>query len=127
MDEELVSVTPNREKARSILRMVDSTLEMIRQIDRRRFPSNVVKEYYEVTRELISIVLLLDGYRSSGEGAHKRQIDYLEARYKEFGKAEIILIDDLRVTRNRIAYDGFFVKEGYIERKLPDILRTIEK
>ena len=46
-------VTPNKEKARSILKMVDTTLEMINQIDKRRFPSNVAKEYYEAIRELI--------------------------------------------------------------------------
>ena len=125
--DELIRITPNREKAQSILKMVATTLEMIKQIDTNAFPSNVAKEYYEVIRELISIVLLLDGYKATGEGAHKRQIEYLEANYKEFSRAEIVLVDDLRVTRNRIAYDGFFVKESYVERKLADIQKIIEK
>ncbi|MBI3034892.1 hypothetical protein HYY71_01085 [Candidatus Woesearchaeota archaeon] len=107
--------------------MVKITLEMIKQIDKSKFPSNIAKEYYEVVRELISIILLLDGYKTIGEGAHKRQIEYLEANYKEFNKSEIAFIDDLRITRNKIAYDGFFVKESYIERKLVDIQRIIEK
>ena len=100
---------------------------MIELIDKTKFPSNVAKEYYEIIRELISVILLLDGYKPVGEGAHKKQIDYLEANYKEFSRAEIDLIDDLRITRNKIAYDGFFVKEGYIERKLNDILDIIKK
>lgn len=36
-------------------------------------------------------------------------------------------MDDLRITRNKIAYDGFFVKENYVNRKLADILNIIVK
>lgn len=125
--EELIRVTPDKEKAQSILKMVETTLEMIKLIDKTKFPSNITKEYYEVIRELTSIILLLDGCKAIGEKAHKRQIEYLEANYKEFSKAEITLIDDLRITRNKIAYEGFFVKESYIDRKLADILKIIGK
>ena len=127
MEEDLLRITPNKDKARSIFKMVEITLEMIRQIDKSKFPSNIAKEYYEVTRELISIILLLDGYKTIGEGAHKKQIEYLEANYKEFSKSEIAFIDDLRMTRNKIAYNGFFVKESYIDRKLMDITKIINK
>jgi len=127
MEEDLLRITPNKDKARSIFKMVEITLEMIRQIDKSKFPSNIAKEYYEVTRELISIILLLDGYKTIGEGAHKKQIEYLEANYKEFSKSEIAFIDDLRMTRNKIAYNGFFVKESYIDRKLMDISKIINK
>lgn len=41
---------------------------------------------------------MLDGYKVIGDGAHKRQIDY---------------------------YDGFFVQEDYLERKLPEIMKII--
>ena len=63
MEEELIRITPNKEKAQSILKMVNTTLDMIKQIDKSKFPSNVTKEYYEVIRELASIILLLDGYK----------------------------------------------------------------
>lgn len=127
MEEELIKVTPNKEKAHSILKMVETTLEMIKDIDKEKFPSNVAKEYYEIIRELISVILLLDGYKATGERAHKKQIEYLEANYKEFNKTDTILIDNLRITRNKIAYDGFFVKESYVDRKLADIQDIIEK
>ena len=39
--------------------------------------SNITKEYYDLIRELISVVLLLDGYKTYGEGAHKKLIEYL--------------------------------------------------
>ena len=127
MEDELLKVTPDKEKALSILKMVETTLQMIKQIDKSKFPSNVTKEYYEVIRELMSIILLLDGYKADGEGAHKKQISYLETNYKEFTEAETCLIDNLRITRNKIAYDGFFVKENYVDRKITDILKVIEK
>lgn len=122
-----MKVTPNKEKAKSILKMVETTIEMINNLDTDKFPSNITKEYYEVIRELLSIVLLLDGYKTYGEGAHKRLIEYAEKNYREFSKYEISLIDNLRNTRNKIAYDGFFVEKDYIERKKKDIEAIIRK
>lgn len=127
MDEELVKVTPNKEKAKSILKMVETTLEMLHNIDADKFPSNLTKEYYDIIRELISIILLLDGYKTYGEGAHKKQIDYLGEHYNDFNEYELGIIDDLRVVRNRISYDGFFVEKGYIQRKLVDLKNIIIK
>jgi len=75
----------------------------------------------------MSIILLLDGYKTAGEGAHRRLIEYLDERYKEFNSREISLIDDLRVIRNRISYDGFFVESDYIKRRLDGIYSIIDK
>lgn len=127
MEEGLIRITADKEKAKSILKMVHTTLEMVKQIDKSKFPSNVIKEYYEVVRELISIIILLDGYKAIGERAHKKQIEYLEKNYTEFSKSYLILIDDLRIIRNKVAYDGFFVKESYVDRKLGDISKIIDK
>lgn len=127
MDEELVHITPDKEKAKSILKMVDTTLSMISSISVEKFPSNVTKEYYEVMRELITIVLLLDGYKTYGEGAHKKLIDYLEKNYTTFTRADIHFLDDLRSVRNKIAYDGFFVNTDYIEQRRERIKRIIAK
>lgn len=124
---DIIKITPDKEKAKSILKMVDQTLEMIKTIDRKKFPSNVTKDYYEVMRELISVILLLDGYKTTGEGSHKKLIEYLQQNYKEFTEYEISFIDDLRIIRNKISYDGFFVKEDYLERKSKDILAIAEK
>jgi len=123
----LIKITPDMEKASSILKMADTTIEMIKIIDVNRFGSNLIKEYYDIIRELVSVVLLLDGYKTYGEGAHKKLVEYLENNYKEFTAYEISLIDDLRIIRNKIAYDGFFVDSSYLERKLPDIIPIITK
>ena len=127
MENELIRTTPDKEKAKAILKMVETTLAMIENIDTDRFPSNITKEYYESIRELLSSVLLLDGYKTYGEGAHKKQIEYLEKNYKDFKGHEISLIDELRLVRNKIAYDGFFVEKGYIKRKTKDIKTIVGK
>jgi hypothetical protein len=130
MEEGLIKITPNKEKAKSILKMVDTTIEMIKVIDIAKFSSNVTKEYYDVIRELISVVLLLDGYKTYGEGAHKKLVEYIESNYKDINAYEISLIDDLKIKRNKIAYDGFFVEKDYIERKVEsfqDIITKLKK
>lgn len=127
MEEGLIKVTPDKEKAKSILRMADTTIEMIKATDVTKFSSNITKEYYDVIRELISVVLLLDGYKTYGEGAHKKLIEYLQTKNMGFTEYEILLIDDLRITRNKVTYDGFFVEGDYIERKIRDIQKIIAR
>jgi len=126
MEEGIIKTAPDREKAKSILKMVETTLEMIDTIDSRKFSSHVVKEYYEVIRELITVILLLDGYKTKGEGAHKKLIEYIGKNYVEFKVHDIMLIDDLRIIRNKISYNGFFVTDDYLERKKKDILMLID-
>lgn len=119
-------MTPDKEKAKSILRMAETTLKMIETIDAKTFPSNIVKEYYDVLRELASAIMILEGFKTQGEGAHKNIIEYLRRNNKISGY-EFSFLDDLRITRNRIAYDGFFVTEDYLERKRKDIVAISEK
>ena len=110
-----------------MIKMVESSIELIQTLDRKKFPSHIIKESYEVIRELLSIILLLDGYKTLGEGAHKKLIEYLEKNYKECTQQEITIMDDLRTIRNKIAYDGFFVTEEYVERKTKDIKEITSK
>ena len=127
MEDHLIKTTPDKEKAKSILKMAETTLDMIQTIDLERFPSNAAKEYYDVIRELISVVLLLDGYKTYGEGAHKKTIEYLAKHYKEFTEQEISTIEELRTLRNRIAYDGFFLQKEHLTRKEPLLESVIHK
>lgn len=104
----LIRTEVDKNKVKSIMRMVKTTQEMIETIDTKKFPSNVTKEYYEIIREMISVILLLDGYKTVGEGAHKEQIEYFATNCSSFTNQEILLIDKLRIVRNKIAYDGFY-------------------
>jgi len=127
MERGIIRITPDKEKAVSIVKMAETTLEMLEDIDTSKFASNVLKEYYDVIREFMATVLLLDGFKTSGEGAHKKLIEYMNKNYSRFTGYEISLLDELRVVRNKISYNGFFITEDYIKRKRRDILGLIAK
>ena len=44
MEESLIRITPDLEKAKSILKMAETTLEMIKSLDAEKFTSNITKE-----------------------------------------------------------------------------------
>ncbi len=127
MEEGIERATPDKEKAKSIMRMAETTLEMIKTIDDKKFASILLKEYYDVIRELMTAVLLLDGFKTRGEGAHKKLIEHLDENYEQFTEYEISLLDELRGKRNRISYNGFFIPEDYVKRKRKDILEIAFK
>lgn len=125
---DLIKITPNRARVESILKMVEVTIERITITDNNRFASLLTKDYYDVIRELIAVILILDGYKTKGEGAHKKQIEYLSVKYKEeIKRHQIVLIEDLLDKRNKIAYEGFFVPEDYISQRLEDLKIIIAK
>jgi len=125
MNPGLIKVTPDKEKAKSILKMAQVSLELVQTINAKKYPSTVLKDYYEIIRELISALALLDGFKAVGEGAHKDIIDYVNGNYTQFSSADIYLMDDLRIKRHRISYDGFFVSYDYLERRINPTLRII--
>ncbi|MBI2144301.1 hypothetical protein HYU17_04095 [Candidatus Woesearchaeota archaeon] len=102
MGEELVKITPDRERAMSIMKMAETTLELVKSLDAAKFSSNIVKDYYDTIRELLSIVALLDGFKTQGQGAHKKLIEYIGRAYKLLSEHELSLIDDLRIARTRL-------------------------
>ncbi|MBI2668574.1 hypothetical protein HYX14_01900 [Candidatus Woesearchaeota archaeon] len=121
----LVQITPDREKAKSILQMADNTLQILEEMDSQRFPSQVAKEYYETIWELLSIVFLLDGYKCIGEYAHKELIESAGKKY--LAESEVVFLDDLRILRNKISYDGIFFPTQYVERNKITFLKIIGK
>lgn len=127
MDEDLLKITPNKEKAKSLLKMAMERLEMLSSVDLTRFPSLVLEGHYEAIKELAAAILAADGYKTRGEGAHKTLVGYLGKHYPELTEYEAGLIDELRVTRNRISYDGFFVDADYFIRKKDSLTGIISK
>ena len=126
MENGIIRITPDREKAKSIIKMAETTLKMIEGINSRDFASNILKEYYDVIREFMATVLLLDGFKTTGEGAHKKLIEYIGKNY-QFTEYEISLLNELRIIRNKISYNGFFITEDYLRRKKKSVLDIISK
>jgi len=123
---ELIKITPDKEKARNILKMVSLIKERIKKQERDKMAALIIADYYEIIKELITAILLIDGYKTL---SHKDLIDYIKEKYKEFSIHEISVLDDLRALRNRIAYEGFFIEPSYLERNEPlfkEIIRKLE-
>lgn len=110
---DLIRITPDKEKAKSILKMVSLIEERIKKQDRKRMAALIIADYYEIIKELITAVLLIDGYKTL---SHKDLISYIKEKYPEFSTHEISVLNDLRVLRNRIAYEGFFIEPSYLNR-----------
>lgn len=123
----MIRITPDKERARSMLATSNSTLEAIGKLMANEYPQVVVTMYYDVVRELMSAILLADGYKTYGEGAHKQLIDYIEANYKQLQEYEIRLLDELRTSRNRILYYGTGVSDYYMKRREGKIKTIIAK
>jgi hypothetical protein len=121
---ELIKITPDKEKARNIIKMVSLIKERIKKQERDKMAALIIADYYEIIKELITAILLIDGYKTL---SHKDLIDYIKEKYKEFSIHEISVLDDLRVLRNRIAYEGFFIEPSYLERNEPLFKEIIGK
>lgn len=120
---DLIKIARDNEKAKSIIKMVSLIEERIKTQDKDKLAALIVADYYEVIKELITALLLTEGYKTL---SHKDLIDYLK-NYKEFNHFELAILDDLRVLRNRITYDGFFVESSYLKRNEENIKKIIDK
>ncbi len=117
--------TPNKEKAKALLKLVHLRLEEVDLKDKIRFATIVVKDYYEIIDHLLEALMELDGYKTL---SHEAKIAFLAEFYsKDFSKAEVLLIDRLRIMRNRIAYEGAFVRFDFLERNEKKIRKIIGK
>ncbi len=107
----LIRTTKDKERVKSILEIVELIEKRISKEDKSKFSPLILSDYYEIIKELMTAVLLCDGFKTL---SHKELIEYLELKYKEFNKSEILEIDKLRITRNRIVYEGFKIPQNYL-------------
>ncbi|MCD6589709.1 hypothetical protein J7K74_00800 [Candidatus Woesearchaeota archaeon] len=120
----LIKITPDKERARSILKMVNLIEERIKIQDKESMTALIISDYYEIIKELLTALLLIDGYKTL---SHKELIEYVERNYKEFTRYEISLMDNLRTLRNRVVYEGLFIEKSYLDRNEDSVKRIIKK
>lgn len=73
----------------------------------------IITDYYEIIKELITAILLTDGYKTL---SHRDLLDYLKDEYPQFDENDMSNLNDLRILRNRVAYEGFFIEPSYLNR-----------
>jgi len=122
----LIKVSPDREKAKSIIKLAGNREEFVYSIKDAKFATIAVEGYYEIIKELAVALLLLDGFKTIGENAHKEVIEFL-SKYEDFEENEIRMIDDLRIKRNKSAYEGKQIDPVYLENKKDKLLKIMDK
>lgn len=122
-----VRISPDKAKAKSLREASVVTLNRLNEIDKEKYPSNTLKDYYDIIKGLMEALLYLDGVKIKGEGAHYETIEHVCKEYK-FKETDRRFLQDIREYRNRIAYEGFNVQKNYIKlnsKKISEIIKAL--
>jgi hypothetical protein len=126
----IIKISPDFEKAHSLLEMAERSEEYLKQIiskvDISEYQDIPVRTYHEIMRELAGALMLIAGYKTIGENAHKETIDFL-SRYKEITQDDIFEMQELRMKRNQNSYEGKPIKSPYLENKRTKFDKIIAK
>ncbi len=120
MEEGVVKkIKKDSERAKSLIseseRKTKSLKENINKIGIKEENANDYVEYcYDTIMLLIRAKMYLDGYNSSGQGAHESEIAY--TRFLGITEKEILFLDQLRYFRNGILYYGKRLDKEYAEK-----------
>ena len=121
----IIKVFPDKEKVNSILNLIKDRENFVSSIDPEKFATIVAENYYEIIKELATALLLINGFKAAGENAHKDLIDSL-LKYG-FGEEEVMLMNDLRIKRNKSSYEGRQINKIYLQTKKNKFLYLIKK
>ena len=112
LEDHIKKVDPDNEKINSIIRMCNIRLKVLKQIKIDQETASVIaSDYYEVIKELLTALLLKKGLKSDN---HECLISFFKQNFPEY-EDEAKIIHQLKDVRNRVSYDGVFVKKEYVE------------
>src|SRR3989339_261356 len=120
----ITKIKPDKQKAESLKKMAEVTLERLDNTDMEKYPSNTLLDYYDVVHKLIEALTLREGIKVKGEGAHQELIDYV-AKQKKIDEQMRQFLQQMRDYRNRISYEGFMINKNYVsmnEKMIKDII-----
>ena len=121
----IIKVKPDKQMSESLKKMAEATLERLDNTDMDKYPSNTLLDYYDVIHKLIEAIILKDGIKVKGEGAHKELIDYV-TKEKKIDEHMRVFLQQMRDYRNRISYEGFMIHKNYINLN-KEVIRKIIK
>lgn len=87
--------------------------------------NHVIKNSYDVLMEFIRAKMFLEGFNSSGYGAHEAEVSYL--RRLNFSEKEVLFANQLRYYRNSINYYGKKFDKDYAEKVFKFLSKIIGK
>ena len=122
LKEHIKKIEIDTEKISSLLKMVEVRKRVISQIKLDdETASVIVEDYYKIIQELLIGLLIKQGMKSDN---HECLISFFKYNYPNF-QYEINIIYQLKNIRNRVSYDGVFVKKDYVETNELEIKHII--
>jgi hypothetical protein len=119
----LQDIRPDYFRAKSLMEMSNIILERLNEIDIFKYPSLSLIDYYTSIHMKMEAFSIAKGIKSRGEGSHASLIAYF---CRETPIKDHRLLNELRELRNRISYEGFFIRKDYLKRKLTKIRMIIK-
>jgi len=122
-----ITIRPDIAKARSLKEASLTTFKRLEETDLEKYPSNTLKDYYDIIKGLMESLLYLEGIKMKGEGAHYETIEYV-CKEHNLGEASRVFLQDMREYRNRMFYEGFNIQASYIRlnaKKINDIIKSL--
>mgnify|MGYP001578113980 CR=1 FL=1 len=112
-------VNKNKERSRSLAieseRKMLSLKERLEKLGVKNENANDYVEYcYDIIMHLVRAKLHLEGYLSSGQGAHEAEVSYLIVL--GFPEKDVKFADQMRYFRNGILYYGTSLDAEYAEK-----------
>ncbi len=121
----IIDKTPDGEKAKSLKNLAEKILERIDETDKEKYATQVVRDYYNVIHNLLEAISTSIGKKVKGKGAHAELISLICEKF-EIERSQEQFLQNLRKYRNRISYEGLFVRKDYLERNEKNIREIIE-
>jgi len=113
--------SPDVNRAKSLIKESEKSDKFLTEIVEKIGINNenandIIKNAYDIIMEIIRAKMLLQGYNSSGQGAHEAEVAFL--RKMKFPEFEIQFLNQLRYFRNGIVYYGKSFNKEYAEKVL---------
>jgi hypothetical protein len=119
----------DKNRAISLKEMARISLDRLNSFDKVKYPSNTLDDYYDILHQLMESISILKGIKFSGDFAHKELIDWI-CEIFEFNNQDKLFLQSIRNYRNKISYEGFFIKPEFIkqnDKKILDIINKLKK
>ncbi len=119
--------SPDKHRARSLINESEDSYKILLSFIKKmglndNNANHVIKNAYDIIMELIRAKMLLDGFTTTGKGAHEAEVSYMAKI--GFSNKDVDFANDLRYFRNGIMYYGKKFDKAYAE-KIMDFLKRI--
>ena len=123
-------ISRDNQRAKSLIieseRKMNSLKEKLEKISIKNENANDFVEYcYDIMIIRIRAKLLLEGYSSSGQGAHEAEVSY--TKHLGLNDNDIQFLDQIRYYRNGILYYGTQLDKEYAEKVIQFINKIYPK